>query len=462
MIFASQIFLQAFLGLVIVLYALTPTKGRSLLLTLASFVFYGWWRPDFLPLMIFSAVVDFIAGARLHAATSDRHRRAWLFVSLTVNLGLLGWFKYADFAIGAWNDTIGSWTGSHSPLLNLLLPVGISFYTFQSMSYTIDIYRREVVPTKSFIDFLCYVTLFPQLVAGPIVRYRDIADQLRSRRHTLEGFARGAWLFQIGFLKKVLIADSVAPLADASFAVDNPSLLTAWVGITAYAFQIYFDFSGYSDMAIGLGRLFGFEFPANFDQPYRSRSITEFWRRWHMSLSTWLRDYLYVPLGGNRKGEIRTYVNLAITMLLGGLWHGAQWTFVAWGAWQGAWLILERLFGKRALWSSFPAWTQVLVTFIVTLGGWVWFRAASIPKALDHFGGMLGLHGLGLTLPDAANRMATTFLLVAALTVWLAPTAEATLRRPRLLPALTTSALFLLAVLHLWFHAYTPFLYFQF
>jgi alginate O-acetyltransferase complex protein AlgI len=305
--------------------------------------------------------------------------------------------------------------------------------------------------------------MFPQLVAGPIVRYRDVQDQITGRTHSLTGFSDGVFLFAFGFAKKVLIADQVAPLADAGFAEASPGLLTAWTAVLAYAVQIYFDFSGYSDMAIGLGRMLGFTFPSNFLSPYQACSITDFWRRWHVSLSTWLRDYLYVPLGGNKKGPVRTYVNLALTMLLGGLWHGAAWTFVLWGAWQGALLMLERRLGKQAPWGFLPRPLQVASTFTLVLFGWAIFRASDVRNLRSMWAGMLGLHGVGdaIVLPflgGAAYAMVGVGLAIA----FFLPRTEQLVARFHPLVMLAGFAVFLVAVCHLFATRHTPFLYFQF
>ena len=287
-------------------------------------------RPDFTLLILFSSIVDYTAGRRIARAHEEGRRgRPWLLFSVFTNLGLLGYFKYANFGIDTLNAILEANGAEPLSWTRVVLPVGISFYTFQTMSYTIDLYRGHVKPAQNFIDFLCYVSMFPQLVAGPIVRYITVEEQLRERRHTFAKFFQGVLAFEIGLAKKILIADVVAGMADSAFSSSHMGVLDAWLGVSAYAFQIYFDFSGYSDMAIGLGLMFGFRFPINFNRPYISTSITVFWRRWHISLSTWLRDYLYISLGGNRKGRIRTYFNLAATMFLGGLWHGAAWTFIA-------------------------------------------------------------------------------------------------------------------------------------
>ena len=269
-------------------------------------------------------------------------------------------------------------------VLHITLPLGISFYTFQSMSYTIDVYRGDAKAIRNFIDFACYVSMFPQLVAGPIVRFSEIADQLRHRTHTLQKFARGIAFFSLGMAKKILIANPCGKCADTVFDVGVVGTLEAWYGVIAYAFQIYFDFSGYSDMAIGLGLMLGFTFAKNFDSPYRAESITEFWRRWHISLSSWLRDYLYIPLGGNRRGTARTYINLALVMLLGGLWHGASWNFVIWGGIHGSMLALERRHGKASFYGSIPKPLRVVATFLLVLIAWVFFRINELPHAITY------------------------------------------------------------------------------
>jgi alginate O-acetyltransferase complex protein AlgI len=326
----------------------------------------------------------------VRARARGQRGRVWIWVTVVCNLGLLAYFKYANFGVDTLNEILHGWGFHQIAWTRVILPAGISFYTFKTMSYTIDVYRGTAPAVRSFADYLCFVAMFPDLVAGPIVRYHLIAEQLRSRPHTPSKFYRGVLFFQAGLAKKVLIADTLAPLADSVFAAAAPNTLQAWIGTLAYTFQIYFDFSGYSDMAIGLGLFLGFNFPINFDQPYRSTSITDFWRRWHISLSTFLRDYLYIPLGGNRKGTARTYVNLAATMLLGGLWHGAAWTFVVWGAYQGLWLVIERLLGKRDPLHFAPRFVQIAVTFVLAMIGWVFFRAPGMQSAGTHLAAMFG------------------------------------------------------------------------
>ncbi len=459
MVFASFVFLFWFLPVCLPAYFLLPPRWRNLLLTIGSFAFYGWWRPQYVLLMLASVLVDYLAARLMGERDSGRPRKVWLWLSITTNLGLLGWFKYANLFAETWND-VAPWPVAWE---EVLLPVGISFFTFQSMSYTIDVYRGDVRPERSFLDLVCFVSMFPQLVAGPIVRYRDVAEQLRARRTDLVRFTDGLMLLAIGLAKKVLIADRAAPLADAVFGQDAPGLLAAWAGALAYTVQIYFDFSGYSDIAIGLGLMLGFRFPSNFLSPYRAHSITEFWRRWHVSLSTWLRDYLYVSLGGNRRGEVRTYVNLAATMLLGGLWHGAAWTFLLWGGWQGFWLIVERRLGKAAPYGRLPRPLQVAATFAVVVFGWVIFRADGTADVASVWAGMVGLHGLG-ALPAMGQAAPVVYgpLLAGLLIVFALPRSEQLVRRFHPLVMLACFLAFVAAVCQLLASDSVPFLYFRF
>ncbi|MCA9322875.1 MAG: MBOAT family protein, partial [Planctomycetes bacterium] len=337
---------------------------------------------------------------------------------------------------------------------------------FQSMSYTIDVYRGVVAPLpwrRSF-DFVTYVALFPQLVAGPIVRFRDLADQLRDRVHALDRFGTGVFIFMLGFAKKILIANRVGPMADALFAAPDASFIDAWAGMTSYAIQIYFDFSGYSDMAIGLGMMFGFVFPRNFDGPYRAESITEFWRRWHISLSTWLRDYLYLPLGGNRNGAWRTYRNLGLTMILGGLWHGAAWTFILWGAWHGLLLAAERMAGKRSFLDRAPRGLRVAFTFVLVILGWVLFRAPDLEAARSVYAGLFGAHGLGdfgLCGPYSA-RLPLMTLAMGLGVAFFGRTTERLSLRPSNWTLGLACMVFAVALLELLQSRFNPFLYYQF
>ena len=389
MVFSSHLFIYYFLPFSLGLYYLLPRSAKHYGLTLCSYLFYGWANPKFVLLMLASTVIDYICG---RVIATDRHRQLAVTVSVCTNLSLLGFFKYFNFAIGNYN-AVASLIGLPilRDVLNVTLPLGISFYTFQSMSYTIDVYRGQAKPISNFIDFACYVSMFPQLVAGPIVRFSRVAEQLQHRTHTLDKLTQGIAFFSVGLSKKILLANPCGKIADTVFDAGTVAVLDAWYGIVAYAFQIYFDFSGYSDMAIGLGLMLGFTFPKNFDSPYRSASITEFWRRWHISLSSWLRDYLYIPLGGNRKGQARTYINLAIVMLLGGLWHGASWNFVIWGGIHGGMLALERMRGKSSFYQQWPNAIRVGLTFLLVLITWVFFRSANLSRAVTLLGCMVGL-----------------------------------------------------------------------
>jgi alginate O-acetyltransferase complex protein AlgI len=484
LVFSSHLFLFWFLPIALGLYYLSPARARHLVLTLLSYVFYGWENPSFCLLLLFSTAVDYVAGRRIEAtgariatdsggnperAPRTRAQRVWLIASLSTNLGLLGFFKYFNFGLESWNGlarAAGFDAAAIETALRVTLPLGISFYTFQSMSYSIDVYRGRVRAIRSFVDFACYVSMFPQLVAGPIVRFAEVADQLQSRRHTLEKFARGVAFLSVGLAKKVLLANPCARLADAAFDAGSSSVFDAWQGVVAYAFQIYFDFSGYSDMAIGLGLMLGFVFPKNFDSPYRASSMTDFWRRWHISFSTWLRDYLYISLGGNRRGPGRTYVNLGVTMLLGGLWHGAAWNFVIWGAYHGALLALERRVGEERLYGWLPRPLRVAVVFVLVLFSWVLFRAVDLTAALDYFARLFGfahVHAPAALLPALlrAPYLVST-LLAAAVVTWAAPQTWTWTRQ--LSPARLASAggLLVLVLAVLAVQDYNPFIYFIF
>jgi alginate O-acetyltransferase complex protein AlgI len=470
MVFSSYLFLFYFLPVALLLYYAAPRRARHLILTVASYIFYGWANPLFLVLLFVSTAIDYIAGLVMarHPRPS-RPARIAVVVSICSNLTLLGFFKYYNF--GAENiDALAQWMGLPAlgldAALRVTLPLGISFYTFQSMSYSIDVYRGDAAPIRSFIDFACFVSMFPQLVAGPIVRFSEVADQLRSRTHTTTKFARGIAFLTLGLAKKVLLANPCGKVADLAFEAGSLGPIDAWYGVTAYAFQIYFDFSGYSDMAIGLGLMFGFVFAKNFDAPYRSQSITEFWRRWHISLSTWLRDYLYMPLGGNRKGQMRTYVNLFIVMLLGGLWHGAAWNFVIWGALHGALLAFERLGGKTSLYGALPAPVRVAVTFTIVLITWVFFRAPDVPQAVRYLGDMFALgdpqEGAGVLAGIVYQPYYLGMFLLAGAIVWTAPQTWHWTRTLTLPKAAAVLALLVLSVVVLTTQAFNPFIYFIF
>ena len=468
MLFNSYEFLFVFLPIVLLgYYVLVPKRARLGFITLMSYLFYGWWDWRFCSLMLISTVIDYQSGKRIHASSDPRVRKRWLLLSIVSNVSLLGFFKYFDLTADTANQLL-AWFGVGAepliPLLNVVLPVGISFYTFQSMSYSLDIYMGAAKPARSPVQFACYVALFPQLIAGPIVRYRDLADQLVYRTHTWAKCSLGIQFFVAGLAKKVILADGAAFLVGDAFEVAAPGLFSAWIGTLAYTMQIYFDFSGYSDMAVGLGLMLGFRLPQNFNSPYKALSITDFWRRWHITLSSWLRDYLYIPLGGNRLGATRTYVNLLITMLLGGLWHGAHWNFVIWGGFHGALLAIERMWGKRGLLTRAPQLIQQSATFLLVMVGWVFFRAESLGQAGAVFRGMLGFNGVDAVIHE---RMATDPLpyillgisLVGAFcfrNIW-------EIRwRPNLIWFVTLGSLFVLSVFVILVNTASPFLYFQF
>ncbi len=388
-----------------------PPLARSWLLA-GSLFFYAWWYPPFVLLIGVNGLVDFVAGGRIAATRDLARRRRWLAASVVVNLGMLATFKYANFFLGS----LTSWLGTApAPHLSVILPIGISFYTFQSLSYTIDIHRGQLAPVRSLRDYFLFISFFPQLVAGPIVRASELLPQLvRPIRLRASDLGAGLWLFLVGLLKKLVIAGSLAPVVELYFLPDREiSAAQAWVGAFAFAGQIYGDFSGYTDMARGLARMLGFELPINFRLPYLARGFSDFWRRWHVSLSRWLRDYLYVSLGGNRGGRARTLRNLLLTMLLGGLWHGAAWTFVVWGLLHGIFLVAERIWSAAV--DRSPALSRLSResrlydalarggTLLAVVAAWVPFRATSLDHALDYwsrmFGGLPWPHpGLGLTL----------------------------------------------------------------
>ena len=368
MVFSSNVFLFVFLPLTLGAYYLTPRRGRNLCLLAASLIFYGWGEPRYLAIMIFVVLLNYAGGLVLAPLRSRRSGRFALALVIAANLAVLFYFKYTAFFLRSLNELF-----LLSPALRIpkiALPIGISFYIFQSMSYSIDVYRGVVAPQRSPIKFGAYVSMFPQLIAGPVVRYRDIAQQLEERQENLKQIASGVEIFIIGLGKKVLLANQVGQLWQA--LLGESGTLAAWVGMAAYTLQIYFDFSGYSDMAIGLGRMLGFEFLKNFDYPYISRSVTEFWRRWHISLSSWFREYVYIPLGGNRKGLARQIFNLLVVWALTGLWHGASWNFVLWGLYYALLLIAEKLFLLRAA-EKLPIWLRRIGVLLAVSLGWMLF-----------------------------------------------------------------------------------------
>jgi alginate O-acetyltransferase complex protein AlgI len=503
MVFSSPIFLFYFLPIALLLYFISPSRLRNFTLTVVSYVFYGWANPFYLLLIGWSTMVDYCCGNLIggywrlfgqitHNAdgqprASELQRRLFVGVSLVSNLGLLGFFKYGPFLQRNYNHLVEAFGGQPVQVMKILLPVGISFYTFESISYSLDIYYGRARPAlawvlppagkvgffgrllaelQALVSFACYITQFPHLVAGPIIRYQDLEAQIHQRTHTFDKFGRGVFFFCLGMAKKVLIANACGEVADVAFDSAPLYPMDAWYGLFGYAFQIYFDFSGYTDMAIGLGLMLGFEFAKNFDSPYKSQSVTEFWRRWHISLSIWLRDYLYIPLGGNRRGTARTYFNLMTVMLLGGLWHGAAWTFLIWGAIHGVWLCLERVLDKRSFYAAAPRVVRVGVTFLIVNLAWVFFRAKDWDAGVEY---LSSLFGRALVSPSATlcrgdlyNRFHLFWMIAAALIAFFGVQTWDLARRVTPVRAVLAFGLLLLSISALCAQSYNPFLYFQF
>lgn len=367
MVFSSLVFMFAYLPITLLAYYLVPRQGRNIFLFIVNLIFYGWGEPKLVLLMVFNIFFNYIGGWLVDKYRADaKKKKLFLILTCVLDIGILAVFKYT----GMITETLNMLPFFNIPELQISLPIGISFYTFQTMSYVIDVYRDDAPVSKNFINFGTYVALFPQLIAGPIVRYRDVAEQLVNRRETLEMFTRGVKLFMVGLAKKVIIANTMGTLTTNIFATtDENGVVGTWVGMIAYTFQIYFDFSGYSDMACGLGNMMGFEFLKNFNYPYIAKSITDFWRRWHISLSTWFKEYVYIPLGGNRKGVKRQILNLLIVWGLTGLWHGAAYNFVLWGLYYGLLLILEKFVLKKFL-DRLPSFVQHIYTLFIIIIGW--------------------------------------------------------------------------------------------
>ena len=467
MVSSSLTFLLCYLPAVLAVYYLVPAKLKNPVLFVFSLLFYAWGEPIYVGLMIFSTVLDYCCGRAAEAYRGTKKAKAALIVSVTVNLGLLCLFKYTDFLL----TTINGVFGLSIPLLNLPLPIGISFYTFQTMSYTIDVYRGDTKAQKNLISFGAYVSLFPQLIADPIVRYQTIAAQIDHRVHTADLFSSGVKRFVCGLAKKVLLANNIGLLWNtiSQTELSGLTVVSAWLGLIAFGFQVYFDFSGYSDMAIGLGRMFGFSFCENFEYPYISASVTEFWRRWHISMGTWFRDYVYIPLGGNRRGFKIQLRNIAIVWLLTGFWHGAAWNYVLWGIFYGLLLMLEKFFLLEKL-KKFPAAVARLYTLLCVLVGWGLFAIEDFSKLGGYFGAMFGagagfcdnntLWQLSSYLPLLGICLVASTPLASKLYGWL---------REKCVPAAMTAADscgivcgMLLSTAYLVSGSYNPFLYFRF
>ncbi|MGD0106477.1 MAG: MBOAT family O-acyltransferase [Rhodopila sp.] len=470
MVFSSITFLFFFLPIFMTAYFLSPTNRAKNLTTLfSSLVFYGWGEPWFLLILLASIAFNTLAALIIDDRTGPA-RRAALGVAVVANLLLLGIFKYANF-VGDNLDAALRPFGVAVSLPHIPLPLGISFFTFHCLSYVIDVFRRRFPANRDPVEVALYIALFPQLVAGPIVRYSTVARQLRGRTHSLYHASAGARIFVIGLAQKVLIADQLAPLVEIVFdQTIHPSMLESWTGLLAYTIQIYFDFAGYSNMAIGLGLVLGFTFPRNFRLPYTSLSVTEFWRRWHISLSAWLRDYLYITLGGSRFGVLRTYRNLLTVFLLCGLWHGANWSFILWGAWHGGFLILERAGFGRIL-NRLPVPVRWSYALLAVMGGWVLFRARDLSDAGSLYAGLVGQYGIDAVSFEMHGKLngGVTIPLMAGCALAVLPRLVPPVRLPPLLAKLTAPAdaawtfgLLLLAMLSVAAGTYSPFLYFRF
>ena len=462
MLFSSIPFAFYFLPAVLALYFAVPFRFKNAVLLVFSLVFYAWGEPGYLLLMAVSILLGWLFGLLIGKYRGTARARLFLVLSVAVSLGLLGWFKYADFAVNTLNAL-----GLNLPLPHVALPIGISFYTFQILSYTIDVYRGDALPQRSLVDFGAYVSMFPQLIAGPIVRYSDVARQLKHRTHSLEKASLGVRRLLIGLGKKVLIANQLGQLTVLFRESRQPSVLYVWIYAAAFALQIYFDFSGYSDMAIGLGKIFGFDLLENFNYPFISRSVSEFWRRWHMSLGGWFRDYLYIPLGGNRVSRPRWALNLLVVWSLTGLWHGAAWNFVLWGLLFALLLALEKLWLGRLM-EKLPGWLVRIPVLAVLLVSFVLFNADSLSQALSDTAGMFGLGDLPLTSADTLYHLRSYGPLLLLAMVGATPLPRNAVRRlegSRVLPWLEPVALcaLLLAVTaFLVGGSFNPFLYFRF
>ena len=466
MVFSSTIFLCVYLPLVLLGYYICPKKGRNLFLLIVSLVFYAWGEPKYVFLMIFSILVNYIFGRLMDKHRENKKRlKLMLVLSVVIDLGLLSVFKYTDFII----TNVNAIFGANFDLLNIALPIGISFYTFQAMSYTIDVYRNDVRVQKNLIDFGMYITMFPQLIAGPIVRYADVQDQLAERSVTTADFSEGVMRFVVGLGKKVLLANQMGAVWSDIYALGGDvSALMAWTGAIAYTFQIYFDFSGYSDMAIGLGRMFGFKFPENFRYPYQSVSITDFWRRWHITLSTWFKEYLYIPLGGNRRGLARQALNLLIVWSLTGFWHGAGWNFVLWGLYYFVILFIEKLFLLKAL-DKLPKFFRHVYALLLIIIGWVIFASDDVSVLLPYLGSMFGANGAigGMDVYTLLTKAVLLIICCIASTelpkkLFLSAAGAMNEKAAFTLKSVLTIALLAMSMILLIGDSYNPFLYFRF
>ncbi|CUN79415.1 MBOAT family protein [Eubacterium sp. am_0171] len=470
MLFSSITFLFIFLPVTLALYFIVPHKFRNIIMLIASLIFYAWGEPVYIILMLLSILLNYVCGLDIYHKEEDpqKARRSLIF-AVVCNLLLLGFFKYYGFVL----DSLNAVLPVDIPYRELPLPIGISFYTFQALSYIIDVYRKEVRPQKNILYFAMYISMFPQLIAGPIVRYIDIEEQLKNRTVTMRKFGQGAEYFIIGLAKKVILANSVGQVFDqiSGLQMGSFSVLTAWVGCVSFAFQIYFDFSGYSDMAVGLGKMFGFEFRRNFDYPYTSSSITEFWRRWHISLSTWFREYVYIPLGGNRCTQSRQIMNLLVVWMLTGLWHGSAWNLLFWGLYYGLLLVLEKFVWGKAL-ERLPDVVRHIYSIVLVMIGWVFFFSPSLGYALRYLSAMFGAGASAFIDKQALYFILTHWLLYAVAVLGSSAAGYSLIRRfvgvfddnraKKTAAGIVYIGMFLISIAYLVTESFNPFLYFRF
>ena len=464
MVFSSLEFLFRFLPLILLLYFIAPRRLKNPILLAGSLFFYAWGEPVFVILMVLSSVINYFLAIAIDRYRDTQKSTVAIVASVVVSLGLLGFFKYADFFI----DSVNAVFGSNIGILDLPLPIGISFYTFQVLSYTIDVYRDRVPVQRNLISLSMYIALFPQLIAGPIVRYQHVAQYIDNRTHSLEMFSEGVHRFVVGLAKKVLIANNIGLLWDSAIATSEPSVMLAWLGIIAFSFQIYFDFSGYSDMAIGLGRMLGFRYAENFNYPYIAQSVTEFWRRWHISLGMWFRDYLYIPLGGNRGSRLMWVRNIFIVWFLTGLWHGASWNFVVWGLYFGVLLLLERLFVADLLTRIPRVFRHVYLLLLVVIG-WTIFQLETPSEIYGYLRDMFALSDVDIVNAESWYLLKSNLVLLTLAAAGSIPVFKALYERA--IPRLTTrtiampayyATLLLVSSAYLVDSSFNPFLYFRF
>ncbi len=475
MVFSSHIFLFYFLPIFLVIYYILPFTWKNFYvrnswITVSSYIFYGWLVPWYIIPMLASTIWDYVCGKVITTpGMAQWKRKAALLTAIIGDMSLLAFFKYTPLmlqAVDKLNSVFGTGT-SYFGLWNVVLPAGISFYTFVALSYTIDLYRGDAKPAPNFPSFTCFIALFPHLIAGPVIRYSSVSGMLAKRDHTLTKFTSGMSIFMLGFAKKILLANTAGQIADTVFRADNPDVVSAWIGTLGYHFQIYFDFCGYSDMAVGLARMIGIEFLKNFNAPYHATNLNEFWKRWHISLTNFIRDYLYFPLGGNRVTLQRMYFNLILCYFLSGLWHGAKITFIVWGLYQAAFMILERLRGKKSLLGDAPVWAQVLFNNVIVMFSWTIFRSPSIKQGLNYWSSMVGFNHTGAASPLLRAELLTAKhgveLAVCAVFAYISIQAHDWVEKGMTpVKMAITLVVFALAVFAMFTQTYNPFLYFQF